>query len=409
MIFEGKHILLGVTGGIAAYKAVGMASSLTQAGARVDVVMTEAATKLVAPLTFQSITGRRVAWDMWAHVPVTEIEHVSLAKRADAVVVAPATANTIAKMARGVADNLLTTALLSTEAPMVVAPSMETGMWEHPATQDNVSVLAERGAVVVEPGAGRLASGRRGKGRLADEDEILGTIRMVLGRGGVLGGKRLVITAGGTREPLDPVRFLGNRSSGKMGNALAQAAIDLGAGVTLVSGPTALKTPVGCASIGVETASEMLEAVLSAIDDADALIMAAAVADYRLESTSPSKIKKTGQDLTLNLERTTDILERVAARRDEGHGPGLVVGFAAETENLVANAEEKMRKKDLDMVVANDVSTADSGFEADTNRVVLLDRGGNVEELPLLPKAEVAERILRWVVEELGGEDGSDG
>jgi phosphopantothenoylcysteine decarboxylase/phosphopantothenate--cysteine ligase len=409
MILEEKHILLGITGGIAAYKAVGLASSLTQAGALVDVVMTEAATKLVAPLTFQSITGRPVAWDMWAPVPTMEIEHVSLAKRAEVVVVAPATANTIAKMARGVADNLLTTALLSTEAPMVIAPSMETGMWEHPATQDNVSVLAERGAAVVGPGEGRLASGRWGKGRLADEDEILGTIRMVLGRGGVLGGKHLVVTAGGTRESLDPVRFLGNRSLGKMGYALAQAAIDLGARVTLVSGPTALKPPVGCASIGVETASEMLDAVLNAVDEADALIMAAAVADYRPENTSESKMKKTNRNLNLNLVRTTDILERVTARRDEGRNPGLVVGFAAETEDLVANAEEKMRNKALDLVVANDVSAADSGFEVDTNRVVLLDRGGNTEELPLLPKAEVAERILDWVGKELGGEDGSDG
>ena len=409
MIFEGKHILLGVTGGIAAYKAVGLASFLTQAGARVDVVMTEAATRLVAPLTFQSITGRPVAWDMWRLMPTAEIGHVSLAKQADAVVVAPATANTIAKMARGVADNMLTAALLATEAPIVIAPSMETGMWEHPATQENVAVLVARGAAVVGPGWGRLASGRRGKGRLADGDEILGTIRMVLGRGGPLAGKRLVITAGSTREPLDPVRFLGNRSSGKMGYALAQAAIDLGARATLVSGPTALKLPVGCARRDVERASEMLEVVLDAIDEADALIMAAAVADYRPERTAKAKIKKAGRDLTLRLVRTADILERVAAGRAEGRGPRLVVGFAAETEDLVANAREKMGRKGLDLVVANDVSAADSGFEVDTNRVVLLDRDGNVEELPLLPKAEVAERILSWVGRELGGEDGYDG
>jgi phosphopantothenoylcysteine decarboxylase/phosphopantothenate--cysteine ligase len=346
---------------------------------------------------------------MWRLMPTVEIGHVSLAKQADAVVVAPATANTIAKMARGVADNMLTAALLATEAPIVIAPSMETGMWEHPATQENVAVLVERGAAVVGPGEGRLASGRWGKGRLADGDEILGTIRMVLGRGGPLAGKRLVITAGSTREPLDPVRFLGNRSSGKMGYALAQAAVDLGARVTQVSGPTALKPPVGCARRDVERASEMLEVVLDAIDEADALIMAAAVADYRPERTAKAKIKKAGRDLTLRLVRTADILERVAAGRAEGRGPRLVVGFAAETEDLVANAREKMGRKCLDLVVTNDVSAADSGFEVDTNRVVLLDRDGNVEELPLLPKAEVAERILSWVGRELGGEDGCDG
>ena len=400
-VLKGKNIVLGVTGGIAAYKAVELASRLTQAGAIVDVIMTEAATRFVAPLTFQTITRRPVVTDMFALLQKTEIAHVSLAERADVVVIAPATANTIAKLAHGLADSMLTATVLATAAPLIIAPAMDAGMYENPATQANLALLRERGAVIVGPAYGRLASGKVGKGRLAAVREIMGTIRMVLGREGELAGRRVLVTAGGTREYIDFVRFIGNPSSGKMGYALAEAARDRGAEVTLISAPTALPKPVGVELVAVETAQEMRDAVLDALPETDLLLMAAAVADYRPAHRMGRKIKKgEAEELTLRLVRNPDILAEVAARR--GPKPAVVVGFAAETEDLVANAKAKLVEKHLDLIVANDVTAPDSGFGADTNRVTLLDRRGRIEALPLLPKTEVAERVLDWAVELLG-------
>ncbi len=387
-----KVVVLGVTGSIAAYKAVELASQLTQAGARVDVIMTEAATQFVTPLTFRSVTGRPVATKMFELSSEYSIEHVSLAEAADVVVIAPATANTIAKIAAGMADDMLSCTVLATKAPVVVAPAMDVNMYENQVTRENLAKLKARGFTIVGPGYGRLASGKMGLGRLVDVSEILGTISQVLGRSGDLSGKCIVVTAGGTQEPLDPVRCLTNRSSGKMGYALAEAARDRGAQVVLVTAPTALVKPFGVEVVDVTTAQEMYEAVKKAVGKATALIMAAAVADYRPRKVAESKIKREKADsLTLELERTPDILGSVK-------GDFLRVGFAAESEDLVANAREKLRKKQLDLIVANDVSAVG----AETNRVVIIDKSGNIDELPTLPKREVADKILDKVVRLLG-------
>jgi len=313
------------------------------------------------------------------------------------LVIAPVTANTIAKLAHGIADNLLCSTALACGAPLVLAPAMDAGMWEHPSVDENLGTLRQRGAILVGPGTGRLASGKIGRGRMAEVVELLGTIRLVLGRNGPLAGKRVVVTAGGTQEPIDPVRYVGNRSSGKMGYALAQAALDRGAAVTLVTTPTALPAPVGVERVDVATAQEMLAAVLAALPTCDVLVMAAAVADYRPAQAAPNKIKKGAVSLDLCLERTPDILARVAEEREEGGRPAVVVGFAAETQDLVPNAQAKLAAKRLDLIVANDVSAPDSGFGADTNRVTLLDREGHVDALPLLSKAEVAARVWERV------------
>jgi len=393
------NIVLGVTGGIAAYKAADLASKLVQAGAAVDVVMTEAATRFVGPLTFQALTGRPVYVDPFRLIGKSEMPHLSLAWRAHVLVIAPATANTLAKLAHGLADNLLCAVALATRAPLVLAPAMDADMWEHPATQGNLETLRQRGAWIVGPGEGRLASGRLGRGRMAEVGEILGTVRLVLGRDGPLAGKRVLVTAGGTQEPLDPVRYLGNRSSGKMGYALAQAALDRGASVTLVTAPTALPAPVGAERVEVRTAEEMRVAVLSALPRCDILVMAAAVADFRPAEVIGHKIKKDTAGLSLALERTPDILAEVAAERERHGRPALVIGFAAETEDLLRNARSKLEGKRLDLIVANDVSSPDSGFGVDTNRVILLDRHGLEQALPLLPKEEVAGRVWEWVTE----------
>jgi phosphopantothenoylcysteine decarboxylase/phosphopantothenate--cysteine ligase len=402
-VLKGRNIVLGVTGGIAAYKSADLASKLSQAGAIVDVIMTEAATHFISPLTFQTLTHRPVVIEMFALLKEMEIAHTSLAERADLLIVAPATANTIAKMAQGIADNMLTATFLSTTAPVIVAPAMEERMYENPATQANLSTLRERGVVIVGPAYGRLASGRIGKGRLAEVSEIIGTIRMVLGREGELAGKRVLVTAGGTREPIDPVRFIGNPSSGKMGYALAEEARDRGAEVTLISAPTTLAKPVGVKFVAVETAKEMFDGVMSAIPESDILLMAAAVADYRVENRARRKIKKEErEEITLRLVRNPDILSEVARRRDEMAKPLVVVGFAAETEDLVEKARAKLLKKKLDLIVANDITSPDSGFGVDTNRVTIIDREGNIEALPLLKKTEVAEIVLDKATELLG-------
>jgi len=398
MLIHEAHIVLGVTGGIAAYKAADLASKLVQAGAAVDVIMTEAATHFVGPLTFQALTGRPVHTDMFRLLEQTEMAHLSLAWRASVLVIAPATANTIAKLAHGIADNLLCATALASSAPLVLAPAMDAGMWEHPAQQENLETLRRRGAIVVGPGEGRLASGRVGRGRMAEVPEMLRTIRLVLGRAGPLAGRQVVVTAGGTQEPIDPVRFVGNRSSGKMGYALAQAALDRGASVTLISAPTALPAPIGAVRVEVQTAEEMRAAVLEAVPRCDILAMAAAVADFRPAEAVAHKIKKGRAGLRLRLERTPDILAEVAAERERSGRPAFVIGFAAETQDLLENARAKLRRKRLDLIVANDVSGPDSGFAVDTNRVTLLARDGSEEALPLLSKDEVAGRIWDRIV-----------
>ncbi|MBC7236518.1 MAG: bifunctional phosphopantothenoylcysteine decarboxylase/phosphopantothenate--cysteine ligase CoaBC [Chloroflexi bacterium] len=397
MILQGADIVLGVTGGIACYKAVDLASKLVQAGACVDVIMTEAACKFVTPLPFQTITKRPVSVDMFQLLRETDMAHISLAARAEVLVIAPATANTIAKLAHGLADNLLTSTALATTAPLIIAPAMDADMWAHPMTQANVEALRRRGAVIVGPAEGRLASGRMGAGRLASTEEILGAIRQTLGRQGPLAGVRLVVTAGGTQEPLDPVRHLTNRSSGRMGYAVAEVARDYGAQVTLISAPAALPPVYGVEMVQVRTAADMHQAVMTHLPQTDVLIMAAAVADYRPASVAEHKIKKGEGGLVLTLERTVDILAAVAEARSTLGKPQIVVGFAAETENLLANARQKLEKKRLDLIVANDVSSSDSGFAVPDNRVTFLSSEGEPEPLPLMPKEEVAEQLLQRV------------
>jgi phosphopantothenoylcysteine decarboxylase/phosphopantothenate--cysteine ligase len=382
-----RNVVLGVSGSIAAYKAVDLASKLTQASIAVHVVMTEAATKLVGEASFRAITGHPVSTDMFDLTNPHSIEHVSLADLADVFLIAPATANVLAKVAHGLADDLLTCTALATRAPLLVAPAMHTAMWENPATRANVETLKSRSVQFVGPATGRLASGVFGAGRFACVPEILGEVLRVLGHGGNLAGRRMVVTAGGTREAIDPVRFLGNRSTGKMGLALAEAARDRGADVTLICGPTQLPMPSGMNVIRITSAKEMLDAVKAATSNADALIMAAAVADYAPTTSATEKLKKTDDQLLLRLERTADVLDAV---RDVP----VRVGFAAETEALIENASRKLRAKELDLVVANSISASDAGFGADTNRCTILAASGRKDELPLLPKREVAERIL---------------
>jgi phosphopantothenoylcysteine decarboxylase/phosphopantothenate--cysteine ligase len=387
-----KTIVLGITGGIAAYKAADIASKLTQAGARVEVVMTESATEFVTSLTLRSITGRPVVTDMFEPVTEYSIEHIALAEAADVIAIAPATANTIARLAVGIADDMLTCLVLATKAPVIIAPAMNDLMFQNPVTQNNLNKLKARGFTIIDPGYGRLASGKIGWGRLADVEIIISTIKQVLGRKSDLAGKGMVVTAGGTQEPIDPVRHIGNRSSGKMGYAVAEAARDRGATITLITAPTSLPEPAGIKVVHVQTARQMKEAVTKAAVKADALIMAAAVADYQPKDTAKNKIKKENLELTLELVRTPDILTEVK-------GNFLKIGFAAESEDVVDNARLKLEKKRLDLIVANDITGADSGFGTDTNKVTLVDRKGNVESLPLLTKREVADKILDKVIE----------
>lgn len=394
-VLHNKHIILGVTGGIAAYKAAAVCSQLVQSGALVDVVMTEAAQKFITPLTFQALTHRPVYTDMFDIPPGQNIPHISLADSADLLLIAPATANTLAKLANGLADDLLAAIALATPAPLLLAPAMETDMWQHPATQANLEKLRGWGAAIVGPAAGRLASGAMGRGRLVEPDEIVSAARVVLGRQGGLAGWKVVVTAGGTREAIDPVRFVSNHSSGKMGYAIAVAARDRGAAVTLIT-TAGLPDPFGIEVIHLAAAEEMRAATLEKTRQADLLVMAAAVADFRPGTVAEQKIKKKANTTGLNLElvRNPDILAEVAAQKAAGHGPTVTVGFAAETEDLLANAQSKLERKRLDLIVANDVSAADAGFAVDTNRVTLLFAGGSTEELPLMSKVEVAETIL---------------
>jgi phosphopantothenoylcysteine decarboxylase/phosphopantothenate--cysteine ligase len=399
----GKHILLGVTGSIAAYKAADLASRLAQAGGQVDVLLTLAAEKFITPLTFQSVAGRRayVDADLWGDAG--HVLHVGLGHGTHLLAIAPASANTIAKLANGLADNLLTVTALAAHCPLLLAPAMDGDMFAHPATQANLETLRQRGAVVVGPAEGHLASGLSGVGRMAEPLEILGHIRRILGRDGPLCRRKVVVTAGGTQEPIDPVRAISNRSSGKQGFALAQAALDRGADVTLIAGVTALDTPVGARRVDVTTAEEMLQAVLAEIPGADALLMAAAVADFKPASAARQKIKKESGIPEIRLEHTADILAAVARVKEQTGYPRLTVGFAAESQDLLENAQAKLAAKKLDLIVGNDISAPDAGFGADTNRVILLDDHGGAENLPLMSKAEVAETILRRVVTLLEG------
>ena len=385
--FQGRRILLGVSGSIAAYKAADLASKLTQGGAEVDVLMTHSATRFVTPLTFRSITHRPVLTDLFDPNSPEAIEHVALAKAADILVVAPATAHMLAKLALGLADDPISVTALATGAPLLVAPAMDANMWEHPAVRQNASTLVERGAVIVGPGEGRLASGLIGWGRLAETPELLGRIAQTLGANGDLRGRSIVVSAGGTQEPLDPVRVLTNRSSGKMGYAIAEAARDRGADVTLVTAPAAIEPPVGVRVERAETAEEMRVTVQEATTSADALVMAAAVADYRPTEASGEKLKKEAMaGLTLALERTEDI---IAAAPDSI----VKVAFAAESNGLLKNARSKLRTKGADLVAANDITMPGAGFGSDENKVWLVDETGDTE-LPLMAKYDVAMAIL---------------
>lgn len=394
-ILSGKRILLGVTGSIAAFKAADLASKLTQAGAEVDVILTGAGEKFITPLTFQSVTGRRAYTDedLWGNE--AHIVHISLGKKADLLVIAPCTANTIAKLARGVADNLLTVTALAATCPLLIAPAMDGGMYDHPATQQNLKTLQTRSVRVAGPAAGRLASGSSGVGRMIEPMEILGHIRIALGKNGKLTGKKIIVTAGGTQEAIDPVRVITNHSSGKQGYALAQAALDAGADVTLVTAPTALTPPVGAKVVHIKSAQDMLDALMN--ESADALIMAAAAADFRPKETAKDKIKKRDGIPQIPLEGAPDILKAVS-----GSGSGekrfkVMVGFAAESQDLLQNASEKLKSKGLDFIAANDISARDAGFAVETNRIALLFADGRQELLPLMSKSEAAEKIVEHI------------
>jgi len=392
---SGKHVALGVTGSISAFKAADLASKLRQAGATVEVVMTPAATQFVTPLTFQSLTGRPVVVDMFA---AAEAEaHVEVARRADVFVIAPATAGCLARLAHGMTSDMVTLTALATTAPILTAPAMDNQMWEHPATQENVTTLRNRGVEFVGPMEGRLASGRSGLGRLAEVPQVVGAVRMLIGqRSGDLAGRHIVVSAGGTQEPLDPVRYVGNRSTGKMGFAIAEAARDRGAHVTLVTGPVALETPYGIHRVDVNTVAEMLVALEQATADSDAIIMSAAPADYRPANPSAHKLKKSSDEGALDIElvKNPDIIATLPAG-------GVRVGFAAETRNLEEYARQKLPAKRLDFIVANDVSAAGSGFGTDTNQVTIFHSDGRHEELPMMTKYAVGLAILDRVAARL--------
>ena len=391
-MLKGKKIVLGVTGGIAVYKAVDLVSRLRKQGCEVRVVMTEHAQQFVTPLTFKEMSGNQVAVSMWSSNQEFNVEHIALANWADAFVVAPATANIIAKMAYGLADDLLSTTLLAAQAPIVVCPAMNTGMYENAATQENIAKLKSRGVTVMPPAVGKLACGTSGAGRLPEPQEIVEFLNAFFAkREGDLRGLKVLVTAAGTREPIDPVRFVGNRSSGKMGYAVAQMAAERGAEVLLISGPSALSIPANVKAIKVETTNEMLEACLESYDKVDIVIKAAAVADYRPRDVAEQKIKKKTDDaLTVVMDKNPDILKTLGAKKTHQ----VLVGFAAETQNLLENARDKVVKKNLDMIVANDVTAAGAGFNADTNIVKFLFANGEVRSLEQMPKVDVANCIL---------------
>ncbi|MHB0975717.1 MAG: bifunctional phosphopantothenoylcysteine decarboxylase/phosphopantothenate--cysteine ligase CoaBC [Candidatus Aquicultorales bacterium] len=398
-MLKNKRIVLGVTGGVAAYKAVETARLLIKEEAVVDVVMTEAATRFVAPLTFEAVTGRRPSAGIFSDGPKSGVRHIDLAREADCILVAPATAQSIARMALGLADDLLSCIILATEKPVIVAPSMNSCMYLNPATQKNLRTLESRGFVTIEPETGWLACGEEGVGRLPEPRTIVERVIDVLKKSSDLAGKRIVVTAGGTREPIDPVRFVGNKSSGAMGIETAKALLDRGADVTLVLANVDMIPPGGADVVRVETAREMLERTVAAFEKADGLVMTAAVADYAPKSPKKAKIKKAADTLTVELEKTPDVLAEVAKKK----GGRFVVGFAAETEHVVASARKKLAEKKLDLIVANDVSTPGAGFGSDRLDAIIIPASGAVLELGVVDKKEVA-RIIAARVEQATSE-----
>ncbi len=395
-MLQGKKILLGVTAGIASYKAVDLTSKLRKQGAQVKVIMTQNATKLVAPLTFREISCNPVATDMWQEFPEYNVEHIALAEWADLVLVAPATANIIAKITAGIADDLLSTTLLATTAPMLICPAMNTNMYNNTATQENMQTLLKRGYMIMPPACGMLACGTEGMGRLPEPADILQTVLDFFNTKQDLCGLNFLVTAAGTREPIDPVRYIGNRSSGKMGYAIAQQAQKRGAKVILISGPTDLPTPPGVQIHRIESAREMLELAMKYYPQTDVVIKAAAVADYRPQNVSEIKIKKKNDDaLELVLEKNPDILATLGWEKSHQ----FLVGFAAETNDLIANAKEKINKKNLDMIVANDVTLPGAGFNTDTNIVKFIYPDGHILELDKMTKKEIANILLDTIME----------
>jgi phosphopantothenoylcysteine decarboxylase/phosphopantothenate--cysteine ligase len=388
-----KTVVLGVAGGIACYKAVELVRLLVQGGFSVHVIMTRGAAEFVTPLTFQTLSGRPVATETFDLAQESQIGHIHLADAADVLVIAPATANIIGKLAAGMADDLLTTVVMATRAPVLIAPSMNVHMYEHPLLQENLRKLRRAGYHLLEPGAGYLACGYEGSGRLPEPEEIVEEIQRLCAAED-LAGERLLITAGPNREPIDPVRYISNRSSGKMGYALARQGRRRGAEVTLVSGPTTLAPPAGVRLIRVTTSEEMREAVLREFPRATIVVMAAAVSDYRAAEFAPRKIKRQDGSLQINLKANPDILKELGMRKSAQ----WLVGFAAETEDIVANGQRKLREKNLDLVVANDVTQAGSGFDVDTNLASLLDRNGRVQPLPLMTKDDLAGRIYDYLL-----------
>lgn len=412
-MLKDKNIILGVTGGIAAYKCVDLVSRLRKQGADVHVILTKGAQNFVTETAMREISGNPVVTSMWQEIQQYDVEHIALARLADVVLVAPATANVIAKCACGMADDMLTTTLLATKAPVFFAPAMNTNMYENSITQQNLHTLQERGCHIIEPAAGHLACGTSGVGRMPEPQELVEILadffatgkelaesdevdsRQYLAEGLDFSGLNILVTASGTREPIDPVRYIGNRSSGKMGYAIAEAARDLGANVTLISGPSALTPLAGVNFFKVESARDMRRLVLENFPESQIVIKAAAVADYRVKNVADHKIKKNDEELTLVLEKNPDILKELGQKKQKGQ---VLVGFAAETQNLIQYAQSKLEKKNLDMIVANDVSKPQAGFNVDTNLIKLLKRDGSIEELPLMSKKDLAYIILNHVM-----------
>lgn len=412
-MLKDKNIILGVTGGIAAYKCVDLVSRLRKQGANVHVILTKGAQNFVTETAMREISGNPVVTSMWQEIQQYDVEHIALARLADVVLVAPATANVIAKCACGMADDMLTTTLLATKAPVFFAPAMNTNMYENSITQQNLHTLQERGCHIIEPAAGHLACGTSGVGRMPEPQELVEILadffatgkelaqpdetdsRQHLAEGVDFSGLNILVTAAGTREPIDPVRYIGNRSSGKMGYAIAEAARDLGANVTLISGPSALPPLAGVNFFKVESARDMRRLVLENFPESQIVIKAAAVADYRVKNVADHKIKKNDEELTLVLEKNPDILKELGQKKQKGQ---VLVGFAAETQNLIQYAKSKLEKKNLDMIVANDVSKPQAGFNVDTNLIKLLKRDGSIEELPLMSKKDLAYIILNHVM-----------
>ena len=387
-----KNILIGVTGGIAAYKVVEVASRLKKSGANVRVMMTRNATEFVSPRTFSEITGNAVSVEMFGDAANFHVAHIALADFANAILIAPATANFLAKAAHGIADDLLTTTVLASDKPLLIAPAMNTKMFDNPATQENLRILRERGAIILEPATGELACGTSGKGRLPEPIELFAAVEKIFASG-ILCGKKILVTAGGTVEAIDPVRYIGNRSSGRMGFEIARAAVDAGAEVVLISGKSELEPPKNLHFVKVEAAIQMREAVLREFDSVDAVIMSAAVADYRVKNPAAQKIKKSADTLTLELVKNPDILRELGGLKKNQ----VLVGFAAETQNVLDYARKKLVEKNLDFIVANDVTAAGAGFGVATNIASIIWRGGDVENFAKMSKADLAKKIVERV------------